>query len=154
MDLLGRKLAMGEGQVFMSFMGEILKTVAQAKEIDATKELAGKVEKAVNRMGEVAMHLGGIAMKGKIKPAMAHSLPYLHAMGDVIMAWMLLWRAVEAAPKVEKAKKKDKAFYEGQVKTADFFINTLLYETLARFDSIQNTNEAALDISDEGFGGL
>ncbi|MCP4714135.1 MAG: hypothetical protein GY868_03375 [Deltaproteobacteria bacterium] len=70
------------------------------------------------------------------------------------MAWMLLWRAVETAPKVEKAKKKDKTFYEGQVKTADFFINTFFYETLARFDSIQNTNEAALDIPDEGFGGL
>ena len=154
MDLLGRKLPMDKGGVFMSFMGEIMKTVAQAKEVDVTKELAAKVEKAVNRMGEVAMHLGGIAGKGKIKPAMAHSLPYLHAMGDVIMAWMLLWRAVEAAPKIEKAKKKDGAFYEGQVKTADFFINTLLYETLARFDSIQNTNEAAIDIPDAGFGGL
>jgi hypothetical protein len=43
-------------------------------------------------------------------------------MGDVIMAWMLLWRAVLAKQKLDDgAKKKDVDFYEGQLKTADFF---------------------------------
>ncbi|WP_457553833.1 acyl-CoA dehydrogenase [Desulfobacula sp.] len=154
MDLMARKLPMKKGMVFMGFMGEIQKTIAIAKEIKETSKLAPILEKAVNRMGEVAMHLGTIAMDGKIKPAMAHSLPFLHAMGDVIMAWMLLWRAVVAAPKIEKAKKKDLAFYQGQIKTADFFINTLFHETFGKFDSIQGTCSAAVDMPDNGFGCL
>ena len=154
MDLLGRKMPMGGGKVFGSFMDEIKKTVEAAKQIDATSAMAQQMEKVANRMAEVAMHLGGIAMEGKLKEAFAHSLPFLHAMGDVIMAWMLLWRAAVAAPKIEGAKKSDAAFYQGQVKTADFFIHTALYETMGAFDSIQATCTAALDIPDEGFGGL
>ena len=70
------------------------------------------------------------------------------------MAWMTLWRASVAVPKIETAKKKEKAFYEGQVKSAEFFIKTVLYETGARFESIKETCDAAIEISDESFGGL
>lgn len=154
LDLLGRKLPMKKGKVFMDLMGEINTTVLMAKDIDATAEMAIRLEKAVNRMGEVAMHLGNVAMDGKISNALAHSLPFLHAMGDTFMAWMLVWRAAVAAPKIETAKKKDKAFYDGQVKTAEFFVNTVLFETFAKFDSIQATCASAIEISDEGFGGL
>ncbi|MBU1171488.1 MAG: acyl-CoA dehydrogenase [Proteobacteria bacterium] len=154
LDLMGRKLPMKKGMVFMEFMGEIGVTIASAKEIPALKELAERLEKAVGMMGDSAMHLGTIAMDGKIKPALAHSLPFLHAMGDVIMGWMLLWRAVVASPKIENASKKDQPFYEGQLKTAEFFIKTSLHETMARFKSIKETCDAAITISDEGFGGL
>jgi len=154
MDLMARKLPMEKGMVFMEFMGEIQKTIALAKEIEETKKLALTLEKAVNRMRDVTLHLGSIAMDGRIKPAMAHALPFLHAMGDVIMAWMLLWRAIVAAPKIEKARKKDLAYYQGQIKTADFFINTLLHETFGKFDSIQGTCSAAVDMPDDGFGCL
>ncbi len=154
MDLLGRKMPMDKGKVFARFIGEIHKTVAMAKESDDTKELAERLEKAANRLGEVAMHLGSTALEGKVKEAFSHSLPFLHAMGDVIMAWMLLWRAAVAAPKIESAKKKDKAFYDGQVKTAEFFIKTVLQETMGKLNSIHETTNAAVEISDEGFGGL
>lgn len=154
LDLMGRKLPMKKGQVFVDFIGEIQATVTQAKEIPELKELAERLEKTVGYMGDAAMHLGGIAMEGKIKPALAHSLPFLHAMGDVIMAWMLLWRAMVAIEKVDKASKKDKPFYEGQVKTAEFYIKTVFHETAGRFKSIKETCDAAITISDEGFGGL
>ena len=154
MDLLGRKLPMKKGQVFMNFMAEIQVVINAAKEIEALRDLAERLEKLVGLMGDAAMHLGTQAMTGKIKPALAHSLPFLHATGDVIMAWMLLWRAVTAANKLDKASKKDKAFYEGQVKTAEFFIKTALHETVGRYKSIKETCDAAIAISDEGFGGL
>jgi len=154
MDLLGRKMPMKKGQVFTNFLGEINKTIAVAKENEATRPMAEKLETVANRLGEVAMHLGNTAMEGKIKEAFAHSLPFLYAMGDTIIGWMLLWRANTAAPKIEGAKKSDAAFYEGQVKTADFFINTSLYQTLGALDAIQATSPAAIEIPDEGFGGL
>ncbi|MBA4368998.1 MAG: acyl-CoA dehydrogenase, partial [Desulfobacterium sp.] len=154
LDLMGRKLPMKKGRVLMDLMGEMMQTVSMVKGIDSIKEMAVRLEKAVNRMGEAAMHLGAVAMEGKVNNALAHSLPFLHAMGDTVMAWMLVWRAAVAAPKIEKANKKDLAFYEGQVKTAEFFINTVLYETYGKYDAIQASCSAAIDISDEGFGGL
>ena len=155
MDLLARKLGMSKGKVFMSFMGEVKKIAEQAQGMEELKALGDDLDAAINRLGEVAMHLGKTAMSLEFKTAFCHSLPFLHAMGDVIMAWMLVWRAVVAAPKVEKAKsKKDKAFYQGQVKSAEYFVQTILPVTHGKMNAIMNTSSAAVDIPDEGFGGL
>jgi hypothetical protein len=155
MDLLARKIGMKKGLVFMDFLGEIQHTVAQAKAVDGLNDLGLKVENAANRLGEVAMHIGKMAMSEDFKVAFAHALPFLYAMGDIIMAWMLLWRAVVASEKLlAKPKKKDVAFYEGQIKTAEFFINTELSVTLGKMNAIEGGSPAAINITDEGFGGL
>jgi len=155
LDMLGRKLGTKEGTVFMNFLGEVQKTVAQAKRTESTKNLADKVEAAVNRLGEVALHLGKKAMSPEFKAAFAHSLPFLHVIGDTIMAWMLLWRALTAATQLPaKPRKKDLAFYEGQIKTAEFFISTELPATMGKMNAITDGCAAAIQISDEGFGGI
>jgi alkylation response protein AidB-like acyl-CoA dehydrogenase len=154
MDLLGRKLGMDKGQVFINFLGEIQKTVALAKETPGLEEIATEVEKAANRLGEVAMHLGTTAMSAQLKVAFAAAFPFLEVMGDVIMAWMLLWRAVLAQQKLDAgARKKDIDFYEGQLKTADFFIQTILPTTLGKMDGIVKSNSSAIEISEAAFGG-
>ena len=154
MDLLARKIGMKKGAVFMNFLGEMQKTVARAKETDGLGDIAGRLETAVNRLGEIALHIGQKAMSPEFKVAFAHALPFLYAMGDTIMAWMLLWRAVVGMQKLDGAKKKDAAFYEGQVKTAEFFINTELPVTMGKMNAIESSCAAALEIPDEGFGGI
>ena len=62
MDLLGRKLGMNKGKAVMDLMGEVQGIIAMAKKAEATAELAGKLEKILNRLAEVAMHIGGTAM--------------------------------------------------------------------------------------------
>ena len=137
----------------MDLLGEMNSTIAAAKEIEGLKPLAARVEAAVNKLGEVAMHMGMTAMSEKVLDAFAMSNPFLDVCGDVCMAWMELWRAVVAQPKIEKAKKKDVAFYEGQVKTADFFINTVLPVTLGSMDSIVKGSNAANEMDEASFGG-
>jgi alkylation response protein AidB-like acyl-CoA dehydrogenase len=155
MDLLARKIGMKKGLVFMNFLGEIQKTTARAKAVEALNDLGVKVENTAKRLGEIALHIGKMAMSPDFKVAFAHALPFLYAVGDVVMAWMLLWRAVVASEKLAATpKKKDIAFYEGQIKTAEFFINTELPLTSGKMDSIKGGCAAAIEISDEGFGGL
>jgi alkylation response protein AidB-like acyl-CoA dehydrogenase len=155
MDLLARKIGAKNGAVFMKFLENVNKTVADAKKIDSLSELAGKVEAAANRLGEICMHMGKTAASLDYKVAFAHSLPFLYAFGDTIMAWMLLWRAAVAAEKLENgAKKKDLAFYRGQVKTAEFFIMTELPQTMGKMDAIASGCKAAVEIGDDEFGGI
>ena len=155
MDLLARKIGMKKGAVFMNFLGEIQKTVAEARQADGLADLADGVEAAVNRLGEVTLGIGKKAMSPEFKVAFAHSLPFLYAMGDTIMAWMLLWRAVTASQKLTgNPKKKDKAFYEGQLKSAEFFIKSELPITMGKMNAIETSTAAAIEIADEGFGGL
>jgi hypothetical protein len=140
--------------------------VASAKKIPALALVVEKVEKAMNRLGEVALHLGATAMSPKVLNAFAFAHPFMEAAGDVIIAWMLLWRAVAAAPKLSKivgsldpearlakaAKDKNAAFYEGQFKTAEFFACTMLPATMGKFDAIAETNGAVVDMPDASFG--
>jgi hypothetical protein len=154
MDLLGRKLGLNKGKPIMDLMGEIQKTLAQAKAIEGLQPMAASLEAALNKLGEVAMHLGGKAMSPEVLTAFAFAYPFLEVSGDVVFAWLLLWRATIAAGELAKgAKKKDAAFYEGQVKSAEFFTQTILPVTQGKMRSILATNSAAVDISEDGFGG-
>jgi len=128
--------------------------VALAKETPGLEEIASDVAQGANRLGEVAMHLGTNAMSAQFKVAFAAAFPFLEVMGDVIMAWMLLWRAVLAKQKLDAgARKKDVDFYDGQLKSADFFIQTILPATLGKMDGIVKSNSSAVEISDAAFGG-
>ncbi len=154
MDLLGRKLGMNKGKPIMDLMVEVQKTIAQAKAVDSLKDYATRVEKALNRLGEVAMHLGATAMSPKVMSAFAFAHPFMEAFGDVVMAWMLLWRGVIAATQLEKgAKKKDQAFYEGQMKSVQYFTQAVLPITMGKMDAIMTTCEASIEITEDAFGG-
>ncbi|NOY69800.1 MAG: acyl-CoA dehydrogenase [Deltaproteobacteria bacterium] len=153
MDLLGRKLGMKKGKLVMDLMGEIMVAISAGKVDEKTKAFAEKVEQALNKLGEVAMHLGKTAMSEKILDAFAFSYPFMEVCGDVVMAWMLLWRANVAAGAIEKAKKKDVAFYDGQLKSAQFFCNTILPTTLGKMNAILATDSAIMDIDEASFNG-
>jgi hypothetical protein len=154
MDLLGRKLGMNKGKPIMDLMGEIQNTIAAAKGHDGLKDFADRVEGALNKLGEVALHLGGTAMSPQVMNAFAFAHPFMEAAGDVVLAWMLLWRATLAASKLEKnARKGDVAFYQGQLKSAEYFISSILPITFGKMNAILATNGAAVEISEASFGG-
>jgi len=154
MDLLGRKLGLNNGKPIMDLMGEIQQTIAAGKAKSRVAEFAGKVEAALNKLGEVALHLGKTAMSPQVMAAFAHAYPFMEVSGDVVIAWLLLWRATIATEKLDNGtKKKDAAFYEGQLKSAEFFTHCILPITLGKMDAILATNSSAVDISEDAFGG-
>jgi alkylation response protein AidB-like acyl-CoA dehydrogenase len=154
MDLLGRKLGLNKGRPIMDLMTEVQTVIARAKSLQRLSEPAAKLEGALNRLAEVTMHIGAAAMSPQVLTAFAHAHPFMHAAGDVVMAWMLLWRASIAAERLNgKAGKKDQAFYEGQIKSAEFFIQSMLPVTLGQMDAITAQCAAAVEIEDDSFGG-
>jgi len=154
MDLLGRKLGMNQGKPIMDLMGEIQETIAAAKANPRVENCAGKLEAALNKLGEVALHLGKTAMSPRLMAAFAHAYPFMEVCGDVVMFWLLLWRATLAAEKLDGgAKKKDATFYDGQLKSAEFFANCMVPVTLGKMNAILTTSSEAVDISEDAFGG-
>jgi hypothetical protein len=167
MTLLGRNLGMKQGLIFMNFLEEIQHTVTKAKGIAGTQDLAIKVEEAVKRLGEVALHLGQTALSPDVKVAFAYAKPFLDVVGDVCMAWMHLWRATIAVPKLEKlvgsleplarsqqaSKSKDIAFYEGLLQSARYYIHSVLPVTLGKMNAIQACDVSTVEIPEVSFGG-
>lgn len=152
MDLLGRKLGMKKGKPMMDLMGEIQAAIVLAREA-GLEELAGKVEAAVGRLGECAMVLGGAAMGEKMLDAFGSATLFLEACGDVVMAWMHLWRAAVARSKIEKAGKKEKAYYQGQVIGAEFFMDHMLPAALGKMDGIRAVTPSIMAMPEEAFIG-
>ncbi|MBI9075031.1 MAG: acyl-CoA dehydrogenase [Desulfatibacillum sp.] len=167
MDLLGRKLGMLGGAVFMGFIEEILKAVAKAQKT-GLEDLAQEVETAANQLSQTALSLGKMAGSGGLRAAFGFAYPFQDVMGDLIMAWMLLWRATIARPALDAIldgldkdardakiiKDKNAAFYMGQVKSAEYFIYSLLPATLGKMAAIRRGHAAVVNIPEASFGGL
>lgn len=167
MDFLARKIGMKKGQVFKDLLLEIGKTIAQAKKIPEIEKIAKSLEKAVNKFGQTALTLGQAAASPKVMAAFASANQFLELAGDVMISWMLLWRAVAASRALKKilgdsdqmqakkklAKNKEAAFYDGQIQTAGYFIGSQLPVACGKMDAVMNIEAAAIRITDAGFGG-
>jgi len=165
-DLLGRKLRMNKGKTFLEIINKIQSCIDIAKTHNKLEALAERVENALAQLGNTAKHLGDMMMANKRKTAFVFAHPFLEVVGDVIMAWMHLWRAVTAVPCLEKivgtsfqeidgemaTKNKEVAFYDGLLKTSDYFIKTMLPVTMGKMDSILSASSSAVDMHATSFG--
>ena len=166
MDLLGRKLSMNKGESFGYFMTQMKKTVEQAKGVEGVESLADKLAHALSRLEELAADMAKRSRSENFLNAYAFAHPFLEIVGDVTFAWMHLWRAAIAAPKLAKkagsldpeavaqkaAKNKDAAFYAGVMASARFFIHTLLPATYGKMDAVLEGDTCVEEIADVSFG--
>ncbi|WP_028313656.1 acyl-CoA dehydrogenase [Desulfatibacillum aliphaticivorans] len=153
MDLLGRKLQMRGGALFQAFANEVNSCITAALEVPELSAMADRLANALACLGETAQSLSKNLATPLIKTSFASAFPFMEATGDVIMAWMLLWRSNIAVKAQEKAKSKDKAYYSGVIKTAEFFIYNVLPVALGKMDAMNEGNGAAIEIPDDCFGG-
>lgn len=154
MDLLGRKLGQDNGAPIKNIGAEIMQLIELAKKEEQTEPLCDLMGKALYMLDKTAKHVGKNAASLRVMYAFAHAVPFMEVVGDVTMAWMLLWRAVVAAQKINAgAKKKELAFLEGQLKSAEYFIANELPGTLGKMQGLLALNGAAIEIQDASFGG-
>jgi len=152
-DLFRKKLGMNNGATLEEFCSEIRKICSKSQSVTELNKMGKDLEKAADTLQEVARHMQNTAVSSRPDYAYSFAHPFLTVFGDVVMAWMLLWRAVIAAEKLRgKVNKKDKFFYDGQVKSAEYFIKAKLPITLGQINAILVSNGAAVDISDESLG--
>ena len=154
MDLLGRKLGLSKGKAYQNLVKEMRTLVETTKGVSGLETLAADTEQAVDKLEEAALSIGRAARSEKMMNAFAHAYSFMEVTGDAVMAWMLLWRASVATKKLSNgSKKKDLAFYDGQVKSAKYFITSVIPLTLAKADTIIAGDDTVTQISEDAFGG-
>ncbi len=165
-DLMGRKLSMSGGRVFDNYLARIKECIAGAEKIKGVDGMAKKVKSAVVKYEKLVDEIRERTRTSSILNAYSFAHPFLEITGDLSMAWMLLWRASAAAPKllkkigtldVEKisskaSRNKDIAFYAGQVQTAKFFIGKLLPAALGKMDAVFEGDTSVEDMPEASFG--
>ena len=112
LDLVGRKLGMKDGAVFGLVMAAIRQRTSIAGKNSELSALAAKVD-AVTDALEVAVNSLKSRKKTDMSGAFARSHTMLDATGDVVLAWMHLWRSQVALEKLETQGEKTRIFLIG-----------------------------------------
>lgn len=168
LDLLGRKIAIKGGLLFMRYMTE-LNGFVDANKANPTFAKEFKVlEKARDILAETTMSFAQMSMSGNVLYPVLQAYPYLEMFGHVLVSNILLEQALVAAKKLDalfsakgattdEAKRAlikghaDAKFYSGKVETAKFFAHYVLPHVFAISETIKSNNTSALDIEFETF---
>ena len=163
LDLIGRKLAHNQGELFRSFIGETDQTLNTARLNPHLKSIADAFEIARTQLIRVTTDFAMKATGGDFMIPVLYAAPYLELFGDVAAGWILLWQAEIAHRKLEeiynernattdeeKAEalkaKKDAAFYRGKIASAEFYANTILSLAKGKAKAILSGERSALDM--------
>ena len=80
------------------------------------------------------------------------SVPFLLAVGDVLIGWLLLRSAEIALTALDAGPSdRDRAFYEGKVAAANFFAKNVLPRLSADRKIVESVDLSPMDLDEESF---
>ena len=142
LDLLGRKVVMGQGAGLQLLVSTIGATVERARGNGGeAAELAVLLKVKVDRIVTVTACLWGT---GDVDLALANATVYLEAVGHVVVAWMWLEQLLAA-----EGKQGD--FYDGKRQAARYFLRWELPKTGPALDLLESLDRTTLDMSERWF---
>ena len=153
MDLVGRKLAHGGGRAVQAFFALVAREVAEAKAVEATADIAGRLERALGELQAATMWFMANGAKDPNNVG-AGAVPYMHLMG--LVATGLMWLRMAAAAARLKAAGDDAgrfgaAFLDAKLVTARFFAERILPDAGALRRKIEGGAEALMALPPEMF---
>ncbi len=168
MDLVGRKLSLKKGALFLGWMKEINEFIEKYKGHAQMGAAVSQLEQAKNTLVNVSMSFGKAAAEGDILFPMLYACPYLEMFGEVELAYLLIQQALIAQEKLQaifakygastpEAQSKlveeqtEAAFYKGKIFNAEFFVTNILPHVQARATTILSGNRSALSIPEIAF---
>jgi hypothetical protein len=163
MDLLGRKISMKGGMLFMNFIAMLGEFIEKNRSHATLGENIGRLEKAKDTLAQVTVNFGKRGAGGDMVYPLLHACPYLEMFGDVVVAYLLLDQALIAQEKfdaicVEKGADSEEAkkglceeddeakFYWGKLCSADFFATQILPRVHARAESAESGSRSAMEV--------
>ena len=163
MDLLGRKVSMAGGKLFINFLGLLGEFIETHKSHATLAENVGRLEKAKDTLAHVTIEFGKTGAGGDMVYPVLNACPYLEMFGDVVVAYLLLEQAVIAQEKFDaicSAKNADSQearkslceedaeakFYWGKLCSAEFFTTQILPRVNARAESIESGSRSAMEV--------
>ena len=153
MDLVGRKLAQNGGRAVQALLALVAGEVAAAKQVEATAEMAARLEKALGDLQGATLWFVANAMRNPDN-AGAGAVPYLHLTGLVAVGLMWL-RMAAAAVRLkdagEGAGQFGADFLDAKLVTARFFAERLLPETGSLRRQIEGGADALMALAPEQF---
>ena len=153
LDFFFRKIIKDQGRAIGLLAKQIGKFVASGGDLASEKSELGKALQEVNTaMGSLV----GVAMASQEEPKELYKIGQsssrlLMMVGDLISAWLLLRQAEIATTKIGAASDRDRAFYEGKIASAKFFVKNVLPNLATDRAIIENVDNSIMEISESAF---
>ena len=142
LDLLGRKVVMGEGAGLAALRDAIAATVDRVSSIGAVAEYARELAAATER---VAIATRAAWATGVPEEALANATPYLQAFGHVVVAW--IWLDVAACA----ARADDSAEMRGRLAACRYFFRYELPKIDAWLAVVASRDDTCRTMDEESF---
>ena len=154
LDLFFRKIARDQGQTVMRFAEGILDYVKGGTDEFATERqaLGDALEQTQNLIGVLVGHaMASMDQPQEVYKTGLHTNALLESLSEVTIAWLLLEHAEVASAALATAEGSDKAFYEGKIASARFFVADALPKVALRTAAAQHETGWLMDLPDEAF---
>ena len=163
LDLLGRKLAMKGGMLFMNYLTHVNAFVEAKGDHPKVGDLVKKFADAKDVLAQTAMNFGQMAQGGEFLLTVLNATPFLEMFSEVVISQLLAEQACiasdkldaifaekgaddEAAQKALIADNDEARFYYGKIQSAKWYINNVLPNVKAKAEAFENKDSSALDI--------
>ncbi len=150
LDFFFRKIIKNNGQALGKLSKEMAAFATSGGELAAEKEAFGK---ALNEVGTMISTMVGLAMASQENPNELYKIGLntsrlLMAVGDIVIAWLLLRQADIAITRLDG---KDKDFYAGKVASAKYFVSHVLPHIVADRKIVEAEDGAIMELAEGAF---
>ena len=126
LDLLGRKVVAGGGAALAALREEITRALDRARRAGVEPTWCSKLEGSATAVAAVTEHLASLGLGGD-PAALRHASDYLELLSTVVIGWMWIVQAAAAREGLAASPSaEDRAFYEGQLCAAQYWVATEL----------------------------
>ena len=155
LDLFFRKIVRNNFAALHVLAGQVAETAKGGSDdaLARERELLGKAVEDVQAMiGTMA----GFAMESTTDAASIYKVGQnttrlLFALGDVVVAWLLVRQAEVALAALPTASERDRDFYTGKVAAARFFTGQVLPLLTAQRQVVESTDNELMDLPESAF---
>jgi len=137
-DLVLRKLPMGDGEVMRSYITEMTDVLKDMNDHEDLGSFRDELTTAIQGLADTSSWLGGQLAAGNINAALAGATPYLEQVGIVSGGWLMAKSAVGAK---RAPAEFDAEFLSEKVTTARFYGEHLLPKANGLVSTIKAGND-------------
>jgi len=162
MDLLGRKLAMKGGMLYMNFLNDLSAFVEENRSHETLGKYVEDLAAAKDLLADVSNDFMTKSMSGDVLYPISCAMPYLNSFSEVVCAWLLLEQSLIAQNRLDEicsekgandpearralAGENDEAkFYAGKLDSMKFYVTQILPNVQARAASAKSEDRTILD---------
>ena len=156
LDLFFRKIVRNNFAALHVLAGQVSETAKGGGAGDALARERELLGQAVEDVQAMVGTMAGYALESTSEVTSVYKVGQnttrlLFALGDVVVAWLLLRQAEVALAALPTASERDRDFYAGKVAAARFFAGQVLPVLAAHRQMVESTDTALMDLPESAF---